>query len=165
MNEAIKYSDTCPFCSPKTQQDAFASSGNVLAIYNKAPILPGHTLIIPIEHAESLRSLPDDLITEFFLFAREVTETLLSYYHANAFDWSIQDNEAAGQTIPHLHLHIVVRHPADLPNPGDWYPLLDAREKSGSEVRPRLRASEYTKITEQLRSAYNSRGKLGDIRK
>ena len=165
MNEATRHPGTCPFCLPGTQSNAFASSGSFLALYNIAPILPGHALIIPRMHVESMRSLPDDLIAEFFLFAREVTEILLSYYNADAFDWSIQDNEAAGQTVPHLHLHIVVRHHSDLSAPGDWYPLLDANGKTGSEGRPKLSKSEYTEITEQLRSAYSIRKKQGDIRR
>lgn len=155
MIESAKPLQDCPFCLPGTLQNAFASSGSFLALYNKSPILPGHSLIIPRNHIESLRSLNNDLITEFFLFARKVTDVLLAYYHADAFDWSIQDNEAAGQTIPHLHLHIVIRRPADLPEPGDWYPLLDARKSSGSESRLKLSPSEYSEITAQLRSAFS----------
>ena len=157
MHESSKFQQSCPFCFPDTQRNAFASSGSFLAIYNKAPILPGHSLIIPRKHFESLRSLPDDLIQEFFLFARKVTEALLGYFHADAFDWSIQDNEAAGQTIPHLHLHILIRHSADLPEPGAWYPLLDAQKNAGSEARPKLSESEYSEISGQLKSAYNLR--------
>ncbi len=164
MSEVTNTAMPCPFCQPDIQRNAFASSGSFLALYNKAPILPGHTLIIPAAHIESLRSLPDDLVSDFFRFAREVTETLLSYFHADAFDWSIQDNTAAGQTVPHLHLHILVRQPADLPAPGDWYPLLDARKKKGSDGRPQLSAKDYEKITARLRSAYNLRREISDIR-
>lgn len=164
MDEASRHSNTCPFCLPETQRNAFANSESFLALYNNAPVLPGHTLIIPRVHIESLRSIPDNLITEFFLFARDVTEMLLGHYHADAFDWSIQDNKAAGQTVPHLHLHIVIRHPDDLPEPGDWYPLLDAQRKTDNETRPKLSTTEYTEITEQLRSAYSLYRKQGGIR-
>jgi bis(5'-adenosyl)-triphosphatase len=160
MQEQIRSADTCPFCLTDIQKHAFASSVSFLAIYNKSPILAGHTLIIPRLHVESLRSLTDGLISEFFIFARDVTEFLLDYYHAAAFDWSIQDNEAAGQTVPHLHLHIVIRHPADLPAPGDWFPLLDAQENAGSESRPQLSASEYAEITQRLSLAYIGRKHL-----
>lgn len=165
MNEAISNPDNCPFCLPDTQRNAFANSGSFLALYNIAPIFPGHSLIIPRLHVQSLRSLPAGLITEFFLFARDVTETLLSYFHADAFDWSIQDNEAAGQTVPHLHLHIVVRHPDDISEPGDWYPLLDAQRKSGNNTRPKLSNSEYSEITAQLRTAYDFCMIKGNFRK
>jgi bis(5'-adenosyl)-triphosphatase len=157
MNDPMVNAFACPFCLPDTQRNSFASSVSFLAIYNQAPILPGHTLIIPRMHVKSLRSLTNDQMAEFFLFAREVTEMLLQYYLADAFDWSIQDNESAGQTVAHLHLHIVVRHPADLPDPGDWYPLLDAKEKTGSENRPHLSSQEYSEITRRLSLAYIER--------
>lgn len=165
MIESTEYKPDCPFCNPAIQRNAFAFSGSFLALYNLAPILPGHSLIIPKNHIKSLRALPDQLVSEFFLFAREVTETLLFHYHADAFDWSLQDNEAAGQTVPHLHLHIVIRHPADLPEPGDWYPLLDAQEKSGSETRPKLNPAEYSEITEQLKAAFILKKKHADTGK
>jgi len=165
MNKATRHPDKCPFCLPDTHRNAFASSGSFLALYNKSPILPGHILIISRSHFDSLRLLPDELMTEFFLFARDVTETLLGYYQADAFDWTIQDNEAAGQSVPHIHLHIVVRHPDDLPDPGDWYPLLDAQKKTGSETRLKLSTSEYNEISEQLRTAHRLRSKQGGFRK
>jgi bis(5'-adenosyl)-triphosphatase len=150
---------TCPFCSPDNQGIAFASSRSFLALYNIAPILPGHTLIIPRMHIKSLRFLSDELISEFFQFSRKVTEILLKYYKADAFDWSLQDNEAAGQTVQHLHLHIIVRHPSDLPEPGDWYPLLESQNKNESNKRPDLGKEEYTRIAESLRTAYNEANK------
>lgn len=146
--------DKCPFCSPDNQRNAFASSSSFLAIYNISPILPGHSLIIPRMHVKSMRSLSDELTSELFLFARKVTEVLLAFYGADAFDWSLQDNDAAGQTVPHLHLHIIVRHPSDLPNPGDWYPLLDEQGKKGSDGRFRLNNDEYSRITGALKAAY-----------
>jgi bis(5'-adenosyl)-triphosphatase len=157
MNEQAIPLDTCPFCSPDNQRVAFASSASFLALYNIAPILPGHTLIIPRMHVKSLRSLSDDLLSELFLFAREVTDVLLIFYQADAFDWSLQDSEAAGQTIPHLHLHIIVRLPFDLHDPGDWYPLLDEQGRNSSAKRSDMDIEEYTQVVEQLRTAYNKR--------
>jgi bis(5'-adenosyl)-triphosphatase len=147
--------DRCPFCSPDNQRNAFAFSASFLALYNVSPILPGHSLIIPRMHVKSMRSLSDELTSELFLFARKVTEVLLTFYGTDAFDWSLQDNDAAGQTVPHLHLHIIVRHPSDLPNPGDWYPLLDEQGKKGNDGRFRLNNDEYSRITGALKAAYS----------
>jgi bis(5'-adenosyl)-triphosphatase len=145
--------ELCPFCSSDNQRVAFANSGSFLALYNIAPIFPGHSLIIPKMHVKSLRSLPDDLISELFIFARHVTDVLLSFYNADAFNWSVQDNESAGQTIPHLHLHIIIRKTDDLPEPGDWYQLLDKGANIDSSNRPRLDSMEYANIVEQLKAA------------
>jgi bis(5'-adenosyl)-triphosphatase len=156
MNKQSIPLDTCPFCLSDNQRIAFASSVSFLALYNIAPILPGHTLIIPRLHVKSLRSLSNELTSELFLFARQVTDVLLNFYHADSFDWSLQDNEAAGQTVSHLHLHILIRHPFDLPEPGDWYPLLDKQCINGSAERSVLDSSEYNRITGLLREAYNN---------
>jgi bis(5'-adenosyl)-triphosphatase len=154
MNEESIPLDTCPFCSVDNQGIAFASSLSFLAIYNIAPILPGHSLIVPRIHVKSLRSLNDELISELFLFARRVTDTLLTYYNADAFDWSLQDNDAAGQTVQHLHLHILVRHPLDLADPGDWYPMLDNHGSSGSSDRLHLDHTAYSQIVKNLKAAF-----------
>ena len=138
MNKQSNPLESCPFCSTDNQRIAFASSASFLALYNIAPILPGHSLIISKMHIKSLRSLSDDHIGELFLFARQVTDVLLDYYQADAFDWSLQDNEAAGQTVPHLHLHIIIRHSSDLPEPGDWYQLLDNQKNIDSAGRSKL---------------------------
>jgi bis(5'-adenosyl)-triphosphatase len=154
MNEQPDPLETCPFCSTTNQRIAFASSASFIALYNIAPVLPGHSLIIPRIHVKSLRSLSDELISELFLFARQVTDLLLDFYKADAFDWSLQDNDSAGQTIPHLHLHIIIRHPSDLPEPGDWYQLLDSRNNIDTTGRPRLDMSEYSHVSEQLKAAF-----------
>ena len=151
--------EICPFCSPDNQRIAFAESGSFLALYNIAPIFPGHSLIIPRMHVKSLRSLSDDLVSELFLFARQVTDVLLSFYHSDAFNWSVQDNESAGQTVPHLHLHIIIRQPDDLPQSGDWYQLLDKEKNPDSSRRPRLNSIEYSKIVKQLKAAFEGRKK------
>jgi bis(5'-adenosyl)-triphosphatase len=154
MNKQPDPLETCPFCSPENQRIAFASSESFIALYNIAPVLPGHSLIIPRMHVKSLRSLSEELICELFLFARQVTDVLLDFYEADAFDWSLQDNDSAGQTIPHLHLHIIVRHHSDLPEPGDWYQLLNSQKSIDNVGRPRLDITEYSLLTDRLKAAF-----------
>jgi bis(5'-adenosyl)-triphosphatase len=150
---------TCPFCSADNQGIAFASSESFLALYNIAPVFPGHSLIIPKAHVKSLRSLSDDHVSELFLFARKVTDVLLTYYASDAFNWSLQDNEPAGQTIAHLHLHIIIRQKNDLPEAGDWYQLLDNHNSIESFNRPRLSRDEYADIASKLKAAFDRSNK------
>src|ERR1035437_6055122 len=111
----------CPFCNPDINITAFSESQNFLAIYDIAPILPGHSLIIPKQHIQSIHDLSNDQLNEFLQFGREVTRKLSIFFKTEAFDWIIQENEEAGQSIPHLHLHIILRTKDDLSNAGDWY--------------------------------------------
>jgi bis(5'-adenosyl)-triphosphatase len=142
-----------PFAAPEIVESAFLESRNCLAIYNIAPILPGHSLVIPKEAYKSILELDDALMLEFFQLARKATKVLLLAFGAEDFDWTIQDGANAGQTVPHLHLHIVPRRKGDLPHPGDWYPKLMQHENApvDSEERPRLSSADMRRIVSRLR--------------
>lgn len=146
--------ELCPFCAARIESHAFAADGEFLALHNIAPILPGHSLIVPRRHVESLLGLDDEELAAMMRFARDITRGLARAFAADGFDWTIQDGAAAGQTVPHLHLHVIPRHAGDLPNPGDWYPALKASEAAAidSLIRPRLSEVEHTRVTERLRS-------------
>jgi len=143
----------CPFCKSEISNSVFASSENFLAIYNIAPVFPGHSLIIPKNHIESILNLKDLEITEMSLFATKVTRLLLKVFNSDGFNWSIQDKEAAGQSVAHLHMHILPRLNGDLPNPGDWYPLLHNKSLLvlDSEYREKINPEQMTIIISRLR--------------
>ncbi len=144
---------TCPFCRKDVQAGHFAASDNFLAIYNLAPILPGHSLVIPRRHILSLLELSDPELCELALFSRDIVKVLQKAFGSHSFDWTIQEGVEAGQTIPHLHLHLIPRTQGDLPQPGDWYPLLEQSESEiiDSAARPKLTESEMRAIVLRLR--------------
>lgn len=143
----------CAFCAV-ADTAAFMADGRFLALHNIAPVLPGHSLVIPRRHVASLLELDEDELSAMMLFARRTTRLLARVFAGDGFDWTVQDGAAAGQTVPHLHLHVIPRHVGDLPNPGDWYPKLMASEAAAIDscVRPRLSPAEYAGITERLRT-------------
>ena len=145
----------CPFCRDSIISSAFYETRDFIAIYNIAPILPGHSLIIPRNHHTSLMTLSDELLFDFFKTARTALLILMKAFHTRAFDWSIQEKPEAGQTIEHLHLHIVPRITDDLIHPGHWYPLIHRNDMEimDSENRPRLNAQELMVIVEKLKEA------------
>jgi len=117
-------SENCPFCNESVKASVFYTRGDYLAVYNIAPVLPGHSLVIPKKHYTSLLEMSDQELSEFFNTARTTLRILMKAFNTDAFDWSIQEKPEAGQTIEHLHLHIVPRLKGDLHRPGDWYPLI-----------------------------------------
>lgn len=149
----------CPFCSDEINNSVFAESENFKAIYNIAPILPGHSLIIPKKHLKSILDLSDSLLSEMMQFAKKVTCILLEAFYSDAFNWSVQDNDAAGQTVPHLHLHIVPRHKVDLPEAGDWYPKISDNDKKilDSNHRSKLSQQQTKEIIAKLKDLAESR--------
>jgi len=150
----------CPFCQPDIQTSVFARSEHFLALYNRAPVFPGHSLVIPIKHVHSLLELSEEETTEMMLFSRKVTTLLLKVFKAQAFDWSVQDGEAAGQSMAHLHLHIVPRYPGDRADPGDWYPEVQQNynEILDSALRPQIKSREMEGIVKKLREQAGEEG-------
>jgi len=142
----------CPFCKTLQRGSYFAKSKYFVAIYNIAPILPGHSLIIPKKHIVSVNDLSEMQLKELFTFTRKVTSYLCAYYKTGAFDWSLQDGIAAGQTIPHIHIHIVPRTNNDLGETNEWYKM--AKESNyvhlDSANRKKLNQEEYLQITTEL---------------
>ncbi|HKZ85432.1 MAG TPA: HIT family protein [Anaerolineae bacterium] len=138
----------CPFCAPVVADITFMESDRFRAVVNVAPILPGHSLIIPKRHVESLLDLGDDEVAEMVKLSRPAIALLMRFYGSDGFDWTIQESEAAGQSVPHLHLHLIPRTRGDLPDPGDWYARLI--EVQG---RPRLTHHEMARQAYRLRDA------------
>jgi bis(5'-adenosyl)-triphosphatase len=88
------------------------------------------------------------------LFESNTVRILLKVFNSSAFNWTIQEGEEAGQTVHHLHLHLIPREPNDLAQPGDWYPLLKQSETDviDSDSRPKLTNVEIRKIVERIRA-------------
>jgi bis(5'-adenosyl)-triphosphatase len=79
----------CPFCREDVQAGHFAASDNFLALYNLAPILPGHSLVIPRRHILSLMELSDRELCELTLFSRDIVKVLQKAFGSRSFDWTI----------------------------------------------------------------------------
>jgi diadenosine tetraphosphate (Ap4A) HIT family hydrolase len=103
-------------------------------------------------------------VCHFFTFARRITNFLSSHFKADGFDWAIQDGMSAGQTVGHVHLHVLPRWFGDLPSPGDWYRRLKlpiVTSSAGiidSDVRPHLSGAELNTVVTSLRAAAQKRG-------
>ncbi|WP_123744527.1 HIT family protein [Saccharothrix texasensis] len=158
--------NSCAFCSDEMRSSEFAGNADFAAVYNIAPIVPGHSLVIPRRHIQRIEDLSEEEFSRYWIFAREVTKFLLDTFKTNAFDWTIQEQEAAGQTVPHLHLHIIPRVPGDFDDPGGWYPKLrhgaivdHAHEVIDSKDRVRLTLSERERIARELATQWDLRSK------
>ncbi|HEX2395645.1 MAG TPA: HIT domain-containing protein [Bacteroidales bacterium] len=148
----------CPFCSKKIESSVFLVKGSYMALYNIAPVLPGHSLIVPKKHVTSILSLNKSELSDFFETAREALHILMKAFSTDAFDWSLQEKPEAGQTIEHLHLHLVPRLKNDLKRPGDWYPLVSGNDDSliDSLNRQRLNEAALSQIITELKKIASS---------
>jgi len=107
---------TCPFCS-LPQSRVIDSSPLGLVIRDAFPISPGHTLIIPKRHVGSFFDLEADERAELLALLCQAKVVADKEFSPQAYNIGINDGAAAGQTVPHLHLHMIPRFEGDLPDP------------------------------------------------
>jgi len=106
--------DGCAFCSVvagATPAHLVYRDERVMAFLDRAPLLRGHTLLVPLDHYETLEDLPDDLVAPFFILARRLS---IAFGTAFAADGSfVGVNTRISQSVPHLHAHVVPRRKGD----------------------------------------------------
>jgi len=139
----------CLFCkiaagtekAPIVYEDEFS-----LAFLDHRPVFPGHTLLIPKQHFETLADLPAPLIQPFFSAVQLLARAIESAMAADGTFVAI--NNRVSQSVPHLHVHIVPRRKKDGLRGFFWprqpYKTEDEAEfirKSIADTVLRLRAS------------------------
>jgi bis(5'-adenosyl)-triphosphatase len=143
----------CPFCS-KTEKDFYLETQDMAAIYNVSPIVPGHSLVIPKRHVESIFELTERELVSLMTLGRAVAALLTEMFNTDAFNMAIQEKEASGQSVPHLHMHVVPRTMGDLPRPGDWYQALERTRYSDIDTFERFQLTEkqLAEVTARLKA-------------
>jgi len=107
---------TCPFCSlPESR--IVQSNGIGWVIRDAYPISPGHTLIIPKRHVGSFFDLTDDERSALLSLVATAKTQIDAEHRPSAFNIGINDGASAGQTVPHLHIHMIPRYNGDRPDP------------------------------------------------
>ncbi len=82
-----------------------------LAFLDLRPLFPGHTLLAPKAHVETLGDLPDELMVPYFSAARLLSRAMEEVLRAQGSFVAI--NNKVSQSVPHLHVHVVPRRPKD----------------------------------------------------
>ena len=107
---------SCPFCALPAERILLLAD-EALIIRDAFPVSPGHTLVIPRRHIGSFFELTDaERACMVELLAKAKAELDLSF-QPHGFNIGINEGAAAGQTVPHLHLHLIPRYRGDAPDP------------------------------------------------
>ena len=107
---------SCPFCAPAEGRIVRAFDA-VLVLRDGFPISPGHTLIVPRRHVGSFFALSTDEQSGMLEALNWATEELARLHRPDAFNIGLNDGPAAGQTVPHCHLHLIPRYVGDVADP------------------------------------------------
>jgi diadenosine tetraphosphate (Ap4A) HIT family hydrolase len=106
----------CPFCSLPPDRIVL-SSANAIALRDAYPISPGHTLIVPRRHIGSFFEATAQERVELLALLDAAKLGLDEEFAPPAFNIGINDGPAAGQTVPHLHIHLIPRYVGDRTDP------------------------------------------------
>ena len=85
----------------------------VLAYLDINPFSEGHTLVIPKKHYTGLLDTPADVLKEIIVRVQKVAAHLKATLPCDGFNVLQNNGTAAGQTVPHIHFHIVPRRSSD----------------------------------------------------
>lgn len=112
----MKKSSGCPFCDLSYDRIIHASE-NGIVMRDGYPISRGHSLIIPKLHYRDFFSLPEHIRKELFQLIDIAKAELDDELNPNGYNIGINSGRAAGQTVPHLHIHLIPRFTGDMDDP------------------------------------------------
>ncbi|KAL6304779.1 HIT-like domain-containing protein [Sparassis latifolia] len=118
------------------------------AIVNLKPIVPGHVLVIPTRPVHRLGDLTPPELSSLMLSVQQVGKVIERVYGADGLTIACQDGKAAGQSVPHVHFHLLPRklHGDRFANNDDIYPALESAEGSLQSSPERTEAADLQRL-------------------
>jgi diadenosine tetraphosphate (Ap4A) HIT family hydrolase len=105
----------CPFCN---KEEAVLTNRHCYTRLDKYPVTEGHTLICPIKHTGGFFDLGVIAFMELWELVNLTKDNLLTQYpDITGFNVGVNEGISAGQTIPHLHVHVIPRRDGDVADP------------------------------------------------
>ncbi len=134
---------SCKFCDvAQGQLDATIvyEDADALAFLDHRPLFPGHCLLVPRDHIETLADLPEDRVGPFFLTVQRLARAVERAMDAEGTFVAL--NNRVSQSVPHLHVHVVPRRKGDGLRGFFWprqkYPDAASERKVAAAIRAAL---------------------------
>ena len=116
--------DSCIFCklaNGDIPTNTVYEDENFRVILDLSPATKGHALILPKNHYKNLYELPEETAADVMKLAKKMAVMMTEKLHADGFNLVQNNNEVAGQTVFHFHLHLIPRYNGDGQNI-NWVP-------------------------------------------
>ena len=107
---------TCPFCTLPAKRIE-RENDHAVAILDAYPVSEGHSLIIPRRHILTAFEANSGEWFDLLSLVNEQRLALESRFMPDGYNIGINDGMAAGQTVPHLHIHLIPRYDGDQDDP------------------------------------------------
>ncbi|MDD3093599.1 MAG: HIT family protein [Bacteroidales bacterium] len=109
--------EDCPFCNIGEHVEVLFKADTAMAILDSFPISPGHALVIPKRHVADYFDLTVEEQNELWQLVNRCKVILQDRFHPDGFNIGINVGEMAGQSIFHVHIHLIPRYKGDMKNP------------------------------------------------
>ncbi len=110
----VRRMDSCVFCSlPAVRQRFIVATRLSAAFPTNIPIVPGHTILIPRRHIARWDELTPAEQADLEALRQRICAALRHAFGAEGFNFAWNEGKVAGQSIPHLHLHVLPRKQGD----------------------------------------------------
>jgi diadenosine tetraphosphate (Ap4A) HIT family hydrolase len=107
----------CPFCRLEKERELIVESALAFSIFDKFPVSDGHALVIPKRHVSNYFDLSFKEQSACWLMVNKVKQILNERFKVEDFNIGINVGTIAGQTVSHVHIHIIPRYKGDVENP------------------------------------------------
>lgn len=108
--------NNCIFCEYE-KLNIILKNNLCYAIFDKYPVNKGHMLIIPYRHIDSLFDATEEETEAIFSLLKEAKAYLDRKFKPDGYNVGVNIGKYAGQTIMHLHVHLIPRYKGDIDNP------------------------------------------------
>ena len=101
--------------------------------------VPGHVLIATRVQRKLFADLLPAEVSDVWQLAQRVGGAVTRVFDAKGLQFAVQDGAASGQTVPHLHIHVLPRRPGDFQRNDDVYDAVEKSEQQLTRLDPALR--------------------------
>ncbi|KAF2824402.1 HIT-like protein [Ophiobolus disseminans] len=130
--------DAIKFGTFVVTSQVFHLSRHSFAIVNLKPLLPGHVLVSPRRIVPRFNDLSAAEVQDLFLTVQRVSRMVERVFGASSLNIAIQDGVDAGQSVPHVHAHIIPRKKDDLEDKGGTDAIYGMMEGEDADLNKQL---------------------------
>lgn len=110
------FEPSCPFCEPSTDR-VFFERPEVIGLWDGFPVTPGHALLVPRRHVATWFDATSEEQAALLAGIQLARDAIEIDHQPHGFNVGMNLGEVAGQTVPHLHVHVIPRYPGDVEDP------------------------------------------------
>jgi histidine triad (HIT) family protein len=129
----------CKIAAGGLEAHLVGETADAIAFLDHRPVFPGHCLVVPRAHSETLGDLPPDAVAPLFTFVQRITRAVETGLVADGS--FVAMNNRVSQSVPHLHVHVVPRRKKDGLRGFFWPRQKYESEEAAARTRDAIRAA------------------------